>query len=117
MQYMLLLYGNEQGFAQMTPEQLKQSFAAFMAYNQELIQAGVLRGGEQLRPSHTARTLRSKGGQVVQTDGPFAETKEQLGGYYLLEVKDEAEALAWAAKCPSAQFGAVEVRELIPRPG
>ena len=117
MQYMLMMYGQEAAFAQMEPAQLQQAFAAYMTYNRDLIAAGVLRAGEQLKPTGTARTLRTKGGQVVQTDGPFAETKEQLGGYYILEVKDEAEALAWAAKCPGVHGGSVEVRELMPRPG
>jgi hypothetical protein len=115
MQFMMLLYSNESAYASMSPEQLKQMMAAYAQYNKDLIAAGVLKHGEPLTPSHTARTLTMKQGKVVTTDGPFAESKEQLGGYYVLEVKTEAEALAWAAKCPFVFGFSVEVRQLLPR--
>lgn len=116
MQFMVLLYSNEAAYSKMTPEQLKQAMAGFAQYNKDLAAAGVLRHGEPLKPSHSARTVRMKQGQLVTTDGPFAESKEQLGGYYVLETKDEAEAVAWASKCPLLfGGGTAEVRELLPR--
>lgn len=77
--------------------------------------SGVLRHGEQLHPSGTAKTLRAVQGKVVSTDGPFAETKEQVGGYYVLETT-EADAIAWATKCPAVYGGAIEIRAIVPRP-
>jgi hypothetical protein len=114
MQFMMLLYADESAYSKMTPEQLKQAMAGFAQYNQALAAAGVVKHGEPLKPSHTAHTLTMKQGKVVSTDGPFAESKEQLGGYYVLEVKDEAEALEWASRCPILYGGTVEVRELLP---
>jgi hypothetical protein len=113
MQFMILIYANEAGFAKMTPDDGRKAMAAYAQFNKVLIEAGVLKHGEPLKPTHTARSLRMKDGKAVTTDGPFAETKEQLGGYYVLQVKDEAEALAWAAKCPGLHGGTVEVRELM----
>jgi hypothetical protein len=114
MQFMFLLYANEAGFANATPDEMRKAIAAYAQYNKLLIEAGVLKHGEPLKPTHTARSLRLKQGKAVTTDGPFAETKEQLGGYYVLQVKDEAEALAWAAKCPVLfGGGTVEVREMM----
>jgi hypothetical protein len=112
MQFMMLLYANEAAYAEMTPDEMKQAMAGYAQYNKDLRAAGVLRHGEPLKPSHTARSLSVKQGKVVSTDGPFAESKEQLGGYHVIEVKDEAEAMMWARKCPNLSIGTVEVRGL-----
>ena len=112
MQYMILIYGDEKRFAMMAgnPEMQKQMYAAFTTYNNDMRAAGVLRGGAELTPSSTATTVRIKSGKTVTTDGPFAETKEQLGGYYTIEVANLDEAVKWAARCPAAQSGSIEVR-------
>jgi hypothetical protein len=114
MLYMVLIYGDEQAWKNMPPEQMKQSFTAFMEYNKELAKSGVLRAGEQLQPSHTARKVSAKQGKVITTDGPFIETKEQLGGFYVLDVPSEEVALEWAAKCPAVYGGTIEVRPVLP---
>ena len=115
MQYMLLLYGNEAGWAKMSEDEMKAAMASYAEFNKELAASGVLSHGEQLRPSATATTLRVVHGKVVSTDGPFAEAKEQVGGYYVLDTT-EADAIAWASKCPAVYGGAIEVRALVPRP-
>ncbi|MEM7604261.1 MAG: YciI family protein [Myxococcota bacterium] len=96
----------------MSKEDIDETFNAFMAYNAELAKAGVLRAGGQLQPSHTATTLRAKDGKVAMTDGPFAETKEQMGGYYIVEVDNLDDALTWAKRCPIlfGSGGVIEVR-------
>lgn len=116
MQYMILIHGEESTWATMPPAEAQAAFASYMAYNQELVAAGVMRGGGQLKPTHTATTVRVRSGAVQLTDGPFAETKEQFGGYYLIEVADLDAALAWAAKCPGALVGSVEVRPIMYNP-
>lgn len=115
MQYMLILYGNEAGWAKMSADEMKGAMASYAKFNKELAMSGVLRHGEQLHPSGTAKTLRAVQGKVVSTDGPFAETKEQVGGYYVLETT-EADAIAWATKCPAVYGGAIEIRAIVPRP-
>lgn len=110
MKYMILIYGDEQRWASMTPEAGQAVMDQYNVYTQELAKAGVLRGGDELKPTFTATTIRLRDGKAHNTDGPFAETKEQLGGYYIVETATLDEALAWAAKCPGAADGAVEVR-------
>ena len=112
MQYMILIYGDEKNFAMMAgnPEAQKQMYAAFTRYGADMREAGVLRGGAELKPTHSATTVRVKDGKTLTTDGPFAETKEQLGGYYLIDVPDLDQAVKWAARCPAAQGGSIEVR-------
>ena len=112
MHYLILIYGDEKAWNSLPPEEAQKEFAAYGAYTQELIAAGVSRGGAALAPVGTATTVRVSGGKTAMTDGPFAETKEQLGGYYLIEVPNLDEALKWAAKCPGARHGCVEVRPL-----
>jgi hypothetical protein len=114
MQYMILIYGDEKNFAQMAsnPEAQKQMYAAFSQYNKDLRGAGILRGGGELRPTSSATTVRVKDGKTLCSDGPFAETKEQLGGYYIIDVPDLDEAVKWAARCPAARGGSIEVRPL-----
>jgi hypothetical protein len=112
MQYIILIYGDEQRFAQLAkdPEAQKAMYAAYSAYGADMREAGVLRGGAELKPTHAATTVRVRNGKPMTTDGPFAETKEQLGGYYLIDVKNLDEAVHWAARCPSALSGSIEVR-------
>ena len=114
MEYMILIYSDERGWKDVEESKLKAMYAEYGNYTQELIKAGVMRGGSELKPSTTATTLRVRGGKVLSTDGPFAETKEQLGGYYLIDAPNLDEALKWAAKCPGTKMGAVEVRPLNP---
>ena len=113
MQYMILIYGEERIWQDMTPEQAQTMYAEYMAYSQELAAAGAMRGGSELQPSSTATTLSLNKGDVVMTDGPYAETKEQLGGYFLIEAGNLDEALAWARKCPGIKTGHLEVRPLM----
>jgi hypothetical protein len=112
MQYILLLHGNEAGFAQMAPEQQQQGMAAYMAYSEALNKAGVMKGSNRLRPVATATTVRIVDGKTQVLDGPYADTKEQLGGYFLIDVPDLDAALSWAARCPGAGHGTVEVRPI-----
>jgi hypothetical protein len=116
MEYMILIYADENAWAGLDEKQLKAAYGEYMAYTQDLINAGVLRGGSELKPVSTATTVKVRGGKVVTTDGPFAETKDQLGGYYLVDVADNDAAIHWAAKCPGAKQGACEVRPLNPTP-
>jgi hypothetical protein len=112
MQYLLALYSDESAWDKMTPEQQQQGGAAYMAYTQALSAAGVLRGSNRLRPSTTATTLRTTDGKTQVLDGPYVDSKEQLGGYYLIEVPDLDAALSWAGKCPGVGHGIVEVRAI-----
>src|SRR3954451_16819519 len=113
MRYLLSIFTDEAGFGDMTPEDGARMSAAYVALTDELEQSGVLRGGDGLQPSSTATTVRVRDGEPLLTDGPFAETREQLGGYYLLECADLDEAIGWAAKIPGAAWGAVEVRPVM----
>jgi hypothetical protein len=115
MHYMLLIYGEESMWAKLTPDQLSQEMGAYMAYTQELAKSGKLVAGDELQPVATAKTLSISGGKQSVVDGPFAETKETLGGYYLINVDTQEEALAWAAKCPGARYGRIEVRPVVMR--
>ena len=116
MQYMILIYGDEKNFALMAnnPEAQKQMYAAFKQYGEAMREAGVLRGGAELKPTSTATTVRVKNGKTVTTDGPFAETKEQLAGFYMIEARDLNEAIQIASKIPPARVGSVEVRPIRP---
>jgi hypothetical protein len=112
MEYLLMLYSNEGGWSAMTPAQQEQGVAAYTAYTQALRQADVLRGANRLASTTTATTVRVTGGKSQVLDGPYAESKEQLGGYYLIDVPDLDAAISWAARCPAASHGVVEVRPL-----
>jgi hypothetical protein len=90
----------------------EQLYEAFKQYSQDLMDAGVLRAGGELKPTGTATTVRLREGKLTTTDGPFAETKEQLGGYYIIDVPNLDEAIKWAARCPLARSGSIEVRPL-----
>ena len=108
MQYLLLIYENEKRFSKGYPE---AELAEYRALGKEF--ASVIKGGNALQPTASAATVRVRDGKVLSTDGPFAETKEQLGGYYLVEANTRDEAVAMAAKIPGARFGSVEVRPII----
>ena len=112
MKYILLIYGDPAAEAQLNEEQMQQIYQAHEAYGQAMQEAGVLRGGAELKPPATATTVRFAGGRTTLVDGPFAETKEHLGGYYLIETDTLDQALAWASKLPVVGDGAVEVRPL-----
>lgn len=112
MQYLLTLYAEHARFAQMTPEQQQQGYAAYMAYTQALKDSGAYVGSNRLRPATTATTVRVTDGKTQVLDGPFIESKEQLGGYYLIDVADLDAALSWAARCPGAHHGTIEVRAI-----
>ena len=110
MQYMLLIYGDEGQENTMSEAQVGEMMGAYGAYTEALRGAGVLVGGERLKPVAAATTVRVKSGKTEVLNGPYAETREQLGGYYTVEVPDLDAALGWAARCPGASHGTVEVR-------
>lgn len=110
MQYMLMLYVNEAGWPQLTRAEQERGMAAYVAYNEALTMAGVLKGVGRLQPSSNATTVRTANGKPQVLDGPYADSKEQVGGYYLIDVPDLDAALSWAARCPAAGHGVVEVR-------
>ena len=113
MKYMLLIYGNESGFKTASPQDMKNMMAAYMAYTDALRKAGAFVAGDELAPSTTASTVRLAAGKSKVLDGPYAEAKEQLGGYYIIDVPDLDAATKWAARCPGASHGVVEVRPLV----
>jgi hypothetical protein len=110
MNYTLLLYSDESALAQLNPEQMSEMKAAFGAYTQALVEAGIFVAADWLKPTTVATTLTLRGGAKQVQDGPYANTKEQLGGYYVIKVPDLDAALSWAEKCPAAAFGMIEVR-------
>ena len=112
MQFLLTLYADDTQWNKMTPEQQQQGVAAYAAYGEALKAGGVYVGSNRLRPADTATTLRTTNGKIQVLDGPFIESKEQLGGYYLIEVPDLDAALSWAGKCPGAAHGVIEVRAI-----
>ena len=111
MKYLCTIYGDESQFADATPEQMSEMLAAYGAFGEEAGDA--ILGGEGLQPTSTATTVRVRDGERMLTDGPFAETKEQLGGFYLLECNSLDEAIEWASKIPGASSGSVEVRPVM----
>ena len=114
MKYMLLIYNNENAPApQMTPEQQKAEMEAWFTFGTDAEKAGVMVSNEGLAPTASATTVRVRDSKTLTTDGPFAETHEQLGGYYLLDCKDLDEAIGWAAKIPGAKYGSIEVRPVV----
>ncbi len=113
MQYLCLIYSNEQEEPKPGTPEGDQHFAEYGTYTEEIQKAGVMLGGNALHSVQSATTVRVRDGKVQTTDGPFAETKEQLGGYYLLDCKDLDEAIAYAAKIPSGRFGSIEVRPVM----
>ncbi len=114
MEYLLLIYGNEGDLAQLRESDHAAMMQEFIEFNQSIQRSGNFRAGSRLRPVATATTVRMRDGKRTVTDGPFAETREQLGGYYLIEAKDLDEALGIAERIPAARWGSVEVRPLAP---
>jgi hypothetical protein len=112
MQYLLSLYSDESGWNNMTPEQQKQGVAAYAAYTEALKNAGVYVGSNRLRPSSTATTVRNVNGKTQVLDCPFADSKEQLAGYFLIDAQDLDAAMTWAGRCPTVNHGTVEVRAI-----
>jgi len=112
MEYLLLIYGNEAAMLSASKEAAGQMMAAYAAYTEAMKKAGVYVGGNRLQPTSTATTVRAPSGKSSVLDGPYAETKEQLGGYYMIKAPDLDAALSWAARCPGAAYGAIEVRPL-----
>ncbi|MEO8807344.1 MAG: YciI family protein [Burkholderiaceae bacterium] len=110
MKYLLNIYASEAEEDALSPEATGQLMQAYGAYTEALVKAGVLQGGERLRPSKDAASVRVRNGKTEVLNGPYAETREQLGGYYLIDVADLDAALAWAARCPTSSYGTIEVR-------
>jgi hypothetical protein len=114
MKYMLLLMGDEDRWQGLSEDELSEAMKAYEDYGRQVIDAGVFVAGEGLQPSSTSTTMRLVDGERVLTDGPFAETKEQLGGFYLLDCKNLDAALEWAEKCPAAAVGGtIEIRPVM----
>ena len=113
MRYLCLIYVDEKLHSDMAEEEMGAMMEAYGKFSAELEKAGAMLGGEALQPTTTATTVQVRDSKTLITDGPFAETKEQLGGFYMIEAKDLDEAIAWAAKIPSAADGSVEVRPIM----
>src|SRR5947199_7448435 len=113
MQYLLMIYQNEAESGKMDATARKALTAEYGAYTQSIVQSGHFKAGDGLQPTTTATTVRVRDGKTLTTDGPFAETREQLGGYYLVEAKDLDTALAIAARIPGAKTGSIEVRPIM----
>lgn len=111
MQFLLLIYEDEMNWARMDEKAMQAGMEEYRAFGKEF--GSAIRGGNALQPTQTAKTVRVRGGKTAVTDGPFAETKEQLGGYYLVDAADEKEAAAIAAKIPGAKAGSIEVRPIM----
>ena len=112
MQYILMLYVDEAGWPKLTPAEQEQGIAAYTAYTEALTKAGVFRSTNRLGPSAAATTVRMANGRPQVLDGPYADSKEQLGGYYVIDAADLDAAISWAARCPATGHGVVEVRPL-----
>jgi hypothetical protein len=112
MQYLLLIHADEKAMMTSTPEQTGARLAAYGAYMKAMADAGVLKGGQRLHPTSTATSVRVRDGKTQVLNGPYAEIKEQLGGYVLIDAADLDAAISWAARCPGAKEGAMEVRPI-----
>ena len=116
MKYILLIYSSEQQWNAMTPQQMAATMGQYRAFTQSVQASGHMVGGDRLDSVATATTVRVRDGKTLTTDGPYAETKEQLAGYYIVEAKDIDEAIGIAARIPGASYGSVEVRPVPPMP-
>jgi hypothetical protein len=114
MQYLLLIYDDEQSYWGLDEDSRSALHAEYGAFTESIQASGNMTGGAQLQPTSSATSVRVRNGETLVTDGPFAETKEQLGGFYLVEAKDVDEAIALAERIPSARNGTIEVRPLVP---
>jgi len=110
--YLLMVYANEAAESAATDADTAEMLAAYGAYAGAMAQAGVMVGGERLHPTEMATSVRVKGGKTEVLNGPYADTREQLGGYFMIDVPDLDAALHWAARCPSAAHGTIEVRPI-----
>jgi hypothetical protein len=117
MQYMLLIYRDETAIGRVSPGQMTEMTGAFMAYTAALRDSGAFVAGDRLDLASNATTLRITDGKTQVLDGPYAETKEQLGGFYIIDVPDLDAALSWAGRCPGARYGIMEVRPMSPVTG
>jgi hypothetical protein len=115
MQYLLLIYGDEQQYWGLGDAEREALHGEYGAFTQSIQQSGAMVGGAQLQPTRSATSVRIRNGETLVTDGPFAETKEQLGGYYVVEATDVDEAIALAERIPAARSGTIEVRPLVPQ--
>ena len=115
MQYLLLIHDEEAHWGRISEEERNAVMQGYFAFTNELRESGAYVAASQLQPTSEATTVHVRDGETLTTDGPFAETKEQLGGYYLIDVESPDEAIEWAAKVPSARFGKIEVRPLVMR--
>jgi hypothetical protein len=113
MQYLLMIYRSEAEFGKMDPAARKNLVGEYGAFTQSIVQSGHFKAGDGLQPTTTATTVRVREGKTLTTDGPFAETREQLAGYYLIEAKDLDTALGIAARIPEAKRGSIEVRPVM----
>ena len=112
MQYLLMIHQDEKSMLNAPKDEANARLAAYGAYMQAMSEAGVVKGGQRLHPTSTATTVRVKNGKTSVLNGPYAEVKEQLGGYLLIDAPDLDAAISWAARCPGAQDGAIEVRPI-----
>jgi hypothetical protein len=117
MKFMLLIHGDEKALAANAKVDATGMSPEYAAYNEAMMKAGIILGGERLRPTSTAASVRMKDGRTEVLEGPYAETREQLGGFYMIDVADMDEAVKWATRCPAAQFGTIEVRPIWPTRG
>ena len=117
MKYLLLIYQNEKAWETMPQDEQNKFFGEYMQLSQDLKSSGKSKGGEALQPIRTATTVRVRNGKVQTTDGPFAETREQLGGFYLIDATDLDDAIAIASRIPPARKGTVEIRPILEMPG
>ncbi len=113
MQYLCLIYEDEKEWLKLPPAETQKIIGEYNAYTESVKRSGNYLGGNGLEPTHTATTVRLRKGKLATTDGPFAETKEQLGGYYLLKARDLNEAIQLASRIPGARFGSIEVRPVM----
>ena len=116
MQYMLMIIGDSDLAAAAPPEDMRNLMGSYMAYTRAMREAGVMIAGDPLQSATTATTVRVRDGKTQVLDGPFAESKEQLGGYYIIDVPDLDTALSWAERCPGSVYGAIEVRPVMTMP-
>jgi hypothetical protein len=113
MRYLCLIYEDEKGFERIPKEEADAVFGEYFTFTEDIKGSGTLLAGEALQPTSTATTVRVRNGKTQTTDGPFAETKEQLGGFYMINAKDLNEAIQVAARIPGARYGCVEVRPIM----
>ena len=117
MQYLCLIYSDETMYPKMSKADAETMMSEYMAFGAKARESGHYVGGNRLQPTHTSTSVRIRNGKLSTTDGPFAETKEQLGGYYLIEAKDLNDAIQVASRIPGAKVGTIEVRPIAPVPG